>query len=145
MNMGSIVDDVDALRKTMKNGWNAFRKEKVDGNTDAATATSGDSDFPTSPTQTSPAKKKTIPGSGGTDGTAGNSTVTEDLVDLGVMVLPIEWRTKLRFDSWSAEKEPHESLKSGDEDLPSVKHITLDTVASLRNIISDVLLDGMSS
>lgn len=57
----------------------------------------------------------------------------------GVMIIPVEWRKRLNFEK--IEKQLQELTLDSDSSLPSLKDITLETVPTLRDIISDVLLD----
>lgn len=55
----------------------------------------------------------------------------------GIMVLPVNWRSNLSFEDGGPKK-------GGDKDQPSdfsLKDITPETMPSVRNLISDVMLD----
>eukprot|EP00158_Paraphelidium_tribonemae_P008311 Partr_v1_DN28547_c2_g2_i1_m73372 putative DDHD domain containing len=54
-----------------------------------------------------------------------------------IMVLPIEWRTKLAFDAPSNR----ELDKRSDGGLPNLSEITLDGISMWRSLISDALVD----
>ena len=54
--------------------------------------------------------------------------------DVGIMVLPINWRSKLRFDSDGPADE--------DDELSfTLNDITVPTIPAVRNMIGDVMLD----
>jgi len=56
--------------------------------------------------------------------------------DVGIMVLPINWRSKLKFDS------DNPAVGDDDDDLAfTLSDITVPTIPAVRNIIGDVMLD----
>ena len=67
-------------------------------------------------------------------------TIDPSIKSPPIMVIPVEWRKRIRFDRQSIVKdgEPDDE----DSDLPRLQDITLDGVPSFRMIISDVALDG---
>jgi hypothetical protein len=55
----------------------------------------------------------------------------------GVQVLPVMWRQKVKFGMKSAVDDI-----AVDNDTTLLEDITLDTVPSIRMLVSDVVLDG---
>ena len=61
--------------------------------------------------------------------------------DLGtIMVLPVNWRSRIRIDNGEPEAEA-ESSGALAKNKFTLKDITVDTIPSVRNMMSDVLLD----
>jgi hypothetical protein len=58
--------------------------------------------------------------------------------DVGVMVLPVNWRSNLSFEDGGPMKEGGDDHTKSDFTL---KDITPDTIPAVRNLISDVMLD----
>jgi hypothetical protein len=52
------------------------------------------------------------------------------------------WRQKLNFGLSKADAQENENL---DLNQPTLDDITLDTVPSIRMIVSDVILDGIEN
>ncbi|KAK5136733.1 hypothetical protein LTR04_004514, partial [Oleoguttula sp. CCFEE 6159] len=55
----------------------------------------------------------------------------------GIMVLPVNWRSSLSFEEGGYRDGPEDPASN----QYSLKDITPDTLPSVRNIISDVMLD----
>ncbi len=67
------------------------------------------------------------------------SEMTLAVPDLGgVQVLPVMWRQKVKFGMKSGEGD-----SSAEDESTVLEDITLDTVPSIRMLVSDVVLDGM--
>lgn len=56
----------------------------------------------------------------------------------GVQVLPVMWRQKVKFGMKSAVGD-----LAVDDNSTLLEDITLDTVPSIRMLVSDVVLDGL--
>lgn len=62
--------------------------------------------------------------------------------DLGsIMVLPINWRSKMNLDEGGPEPNPNQKEADSPKNQFALKDITADSLPAVRNLISDVMLD----
>ena len=59
----------------------------------------------------------------------------------GIMVLPINWRSSLKFDEGGPRPNPNQKDGSTSKNEFTLKDITADSIPAVRNLISDVMLD----
>jgi hypothetical protein len=62
----------------------------------------------------------------------------------GIQVLPILWRHQIRFGLGNEDEDEKIDISRPDveEGQPTLEELTIDGVQSIRNIMSDVLLDS---
>lgn len=62
--------------------------------------------------------------------------------DLGsIMVLPINWRSKMKLDEGGPEPNPNQKDGDSTKNQFALKDITAESLPAVRNLISDVMLD----
>ncbi|KAL9009555.1 MAG: hypothetical protein Q9173_005425 [Seirophora scorigena] len=59
----------------------------------------------------------------------------------GIMVLPINWRSTLKFEEGGPRPNPNQKDGSSSKNEYTLKDITADSIPAVRNLISDVMLD----
>ncbi|KAI4116918.1 MAG: hypothetical protein LQ345_002752 [Seirophora villosa] len=59
----------------------------------------------------------------------------------GIMVLPINWRSTLKFEEGGPVPNPNQKDGSSSKNEYTLKDITADSIPAVRNLISDVMLD----
>ncbi|KAI4286852.1 MAG: hypothetical protein L6R35_003892 [Caloplaca aegaea] len=59
----------------------------------------------------------------------------------GIMVLPINWRSTLKFDEGGPRPNPNQKDGSSSKNEYTLKDITAESIPAIRNLISDVMLD----
>jgi hypothetical protein len=152
-NFGSFIDDVNDLRKSFHTARDTLLQEQQKAGPSASTTPStaplaatvssiaSKIQLPKKPSQTDTASKPAASSAGAswsstepspsavdTSATIKDSPMEPD----EIMVLPVEWRAKLKFD------HPGEAAED-----TNVQDVTLDGVPTIRAIISHILLDGM--
>ena len=65
----------------------------------------------------------------------------------GIQVLPVPWRKGVRFgltvkDQISSGGEADLGMPDGDDGSPTLDELTVDSVPNIRNMVSDVIMDG---
>ncbi|KAL9030829.1 MAG: hypothetical protein Q9196_001083 [Gyalolechia fulgens] len=59
----------------------------------------------------------------------------------GLMVLPINWRSTLKFEEGGPRPNPNQKDRASTKNEYTLKDITADSIPAVRNLISDVMLD----
>ncbi|KAL8941596.1 MAG: hypothetical protein Q9216_002147 [Gyalolechia sp. 2 TL-2023] len=59
----------------------------------------------------------------------------------GIMVLPINWRSTLKFEEGGPQPNPNQKDGASSKNEYTLKDITADSLPAVRNLISDVMLD----
>ena len=59
----------------------------------------------------------------------------------GIMVLPINWRSKMKLEDGKPESDPNRKDADSTKNEFTLKDITEESIPAVRNLISDVLLD----
>lgn len=79
-------------------------------------------------------------------------TLSNDRYNCGVQVLPVEWRQNIQFGmskdyddpAQKSEKDLSSAFEQEEEEHATLQDITIEGVQTIRNLVSDVLLDSMS-
>lgn len=77
-------------------------------------------------------------------------TLSNDRFNCGVQVLPVEWRQNIQFGmskdyddpAQKSEKDLASALEQEEEEHATLQDITVEGVQTIRNLVSDVLLDS---
>ncbi|KAL6719332.1 hypothetical protein ACLMJK_003571 [Lecanora helva] len=59
----------------------------------------------------------------------------------GIMVLPINWRSTLKFEDGGLKPQPNQKVSGVTKNQFTLKDITAESLPAVRNLISDVMLD----
>ncbi|KAL8907351.1 MAG: hypothetical protein Q9207_001469 [Kuettlingeria erythrocarpa] len=59
----------------------------------------------------------------------------------GIMVLPINWRANLKFEEGGPRPNPNQKEGASSKNEYTLKDITAESIPTVRNLISDVMLD----